>query len=142
MISLLLLMLAIILIALLLDLPATFYTTDRDILINRLQHWFGISSSALNLLFSFLSDGFQTAIVSNSKSQPRLLENSVLQGSVLGLLLYSLFTTPLFLVIFKYPGIRRFYARDTQIYLSFSLELTFIFSVTESCIIYILLDGF
>ena len=33
-----------------------------------MQHWFGISSTALNLLSSFLSDRFQTVITPASKS--------------------------------------------------------------------------
>ena len=54
---------------------------------------------------------------------------------VLGPLLLSLYTTPLLSVISKYPGIRsHFYADDTQIYLSFSPEVTTVFSLIESCI--------
>ena len=68
---------------LLLDLSAAFDTIDHSILIHRLQHWFGISSTALNLLFSFLSHRFQTVITPASKSNPVLLEYGVLQGSVL-----------------------------------------------------------
>ena len=37
-------------ILLLLDLSAAFDTIDLSILTHRLQHWFGISSTALNLL--------------------------------------------------------------------------------------------
>ena len=43
---------------LLLDLSTTFDTIDHNILIHRLQHWFGISSTALNLLSSFLSNRY------------------------------------------------------------------------------------
>ena len=69
---------------LLLDLSAAFDTIDHSILTHRLQHWFGISSTALNLFSSFLSDRFQTVITPASKSSPVLLEYGVPQGSVLG----------------------------------------------------------
>ena len=121
---------------LLLDLSAAFDTIDHSILIHRLQHWFGISSIALNLLSSFLSDRFQTVITPTSKSNPVLLEYGVPQGSVLGPLLYSLYTTPLHSIISKYPGLRcHFYTDDTQIYLSFSPELaSSAFTSIETCI--------
>ena len=58
------------------------------------------------------------------------------QDSVLGPLLYSLYTTPLFSVISNQPCIQSyFYADNTQIYLLFSLEFASLaFSTTESCI--------
>ena len=119
-----------------LDLSAIFDTIDHSILTHRLQHWFGISYTALNLLSSFLSDRSQTVITPASKSNPVLLEYGIPQGSVLGLLLYSLYTTPLHSIISKYPGLCcHFYADDTQIYLSFSPELaSFAFTSIETCI--------
>ena len=117
------------------DLSAAFDTFDHNFLIHRLQYWFGISSTALNSLSSVLSDRYQTVIACNSNLQPVLLEYGVPQGSVLGPLLYSLYTTPLLSVISKYPGIRsHFYADDTQIYLSFSPEVTTVFSLIKLCI--------
>ena len=62
---------------LLLDLSAAFDTIDHNILTHRLRHWFGISSTALNLLSAFLSDRFQTVITPASKSNPVLLEYGV-----------------------------------------------------------------
>ena len=81
---------------LLLDLSTAFNTVDHSILTHRLQHWFGISSAALDLLSSFLPDRSQTVITTASKSIPVLLDYGVPQGSVLGALLYSLYTTPLY----------------------------------------------
>ena len=105
---------------LLLDLSVTFDTIGHNIQIHRLKYWFGISSTALNLLSSFLSDRYKTAVASNSKLQPVLLEYGVPQGSVLRPILYSLYATPLLSVISKYSRIcSHFYADDTQIYYLF-----------------------
>ena len=105
-------------------------------LIKHLKNWFGVSSTTLNLLSSFLSGRSQVVVTSNIKSYPNLLEYGLPQGSVLGSLLYSLYTTPLLSVISNHPGIQcHFYADDTQIYLSFSPEFTSsAFSIIESCI--------
>ena len=99
---------------------------DPDILIYRLQYWFGISSNSLNLLSSFLSDRFETVIASNSKFQRVVKVYGVPQGSVLGPLLYTSYTTQLLFVTFKYPIVynSHLYADDAQKFLSFSPELT------------------
>ena len=121
---------------LLLDLSAAFGKIDHIILLNSLKHWFSVSSTALYLLSSYFSGRSQIVVTSNVKSQPNLLEYDVLQGRVLELLLYILYTTPLLSVLSNHPGIQcHFYADDTQIYLSFSPELaSSAFSTIESCI--------
>ena len=121
---------------LLLDLSAVFDSTDHSILISHLKNWFGVSSTALNLLSSFLSGRSQVVVTSNVKSQPNLLEYGVPLGSVLGPLLYSLYTAPLLSVKSNHHGIQcHFYADDTQNYLSFSPEFaSSAFSIIESCI--------
>ena len=87
---------------------------------NRLKNCFGVSSTALYLLSSFLS----VIVTSNLKSQPNVLEYGVPQCSVLGFLLHSLYTIPLLSVISNHPGIQcHFNADDTQIYIWFSPEL-------------------
>ena len=76
--------------ALLLDLSAAFDTIDRNILLRRLQYWFGFSSTALNLLSSFPSGRSQIVVTSKLKSHHNLLEYGVPQGSVLGPIFYFL----------------------------------------------------
>ena len=100
-------------IALLLDLSTAFENTDHNILLHRLKHWFGTSSSTL---LSFLATSFQTVIASKSESQPVLLEFGTPQGKVLGPLLFSLHTTPLHSMISKYYGhCCHFYANDAHV---------------------------
>ena len=55
---------------LLLDLSAAFDAIDHSVLINRF--WFGISSTAFNLLSSFLSGRSRVVVTSNVKSLPNL----------------------------------------------------------------------
>ena len=120
----------------LLNLSAAFDTIDQNIQFHRFKHWFGITSSALSSLSSFVTNRFQTVVASKSKSQPVLLEFGIPQGSVLGPLLNSLYTTPLYSIISKYPGICcHFYADNTQMYISFSSEhASSAVSIIESCI--------
>ena len=90
---------------LLLNLSAAFDTIDHNILIHRLQYWFGFLSAAFKFLASFLSVRSQTVVTSKLKSQSNVLEYGAPQGSVFGPLFYSLFTTLLFSVISNHPGI-------------------------------------
>ena len=62
----------------LLNLAASFDTIDHSILTHRLQHWFGISSTAL-ILFAIRQISYCNIITPTSKSQPVLLEYGVPQ---------------------------------------------------------------
>ena len=82
-------------ILLLLDLSPAFDTVDHVILLSRLFSRFGIGGTALEWFRSYLSDRTQFVNVNGSTSEHHVLQFSVPQGSVLGLLLYSLYTSPL-----------------------------------------------
>ena len=77
---------------LLLDLSAAF---DHQILLSRLNSVFGIQSAAFQWFQSYFSDRYQSTSVDNSSSSPSQLMYDVPQGSVLGPILFVLYTTPL-----------------------------------------------
>ena len=108
----------------LLDLSVAFNTIDHDTLLSCLSARFGFAGSALKWFSSYLQDHFQSVkIFTSSLSNFFKLKFGVPQGSVLGPLLFSLYTTPLGQVIRKYTGVKyHFYADDTQLFIHLSSD--------------------
>ena len=79
----------------LLDVSAAFDTIDHNTLANRLAEWYGVSGVALAWFKSYLCGRQQNITINKSFSDSSLLEHGVPQGSVLGPLLFSLYTAPL-----------------------------------------------
>ena len=117
----------------LLDLSAAFDTIDKDILFTRLQSYFGIGGSALEWFISYMSERFMSVSIDNATSMSREVLYGVPQGSVLGPILYSMYTAPLSDIISSFGLSFHMYADDIQIY--FPLENGDSIKVLERCLV-------
>ena len=91
----------------------------HNILITRLSSWFGLHGSVLEWFKSYLSDRCFRVKCENSFSSSHTRSCSVPQGSVLGPLLFILYTTPLSTLISSLSLNHHLYADDTQLFFSF-----------------------
>ena len=106
-------------ILLLLDLKAAFDTVNHSMLITRLATRFGIGGKALAWFKSYLSSRSQFVRIDDSTSKSFDLLCGVPQGSILGPLLYSLYTAPLADIARRHNLDFHFYTDDSQLYVLF-----------------------
>ena len=122
----------------LLDLSAAFDTIDHQKLLNLLDRSFGIKGSALKWFESYLKERTQTVQVGAAKSKPVTLKYGVPQGSVLGPVLFTIYTAPLGDIIRSHGLSFHLYADDTQLYIAFkpgaSMSRETAISRIEACI--------
>ena len=94
-------------------------STPLTILITRLSSWFGIHGSVLNWFKSYLSSRSFPVKCDNHMSSTHTCSCGVPQGSVLGPLLFIMYTTPLSTLISSLSLNHHLYADDTELFFSF-----------------------
>ncbi len=104
----------------LLDLSAAFDTVDHNIHLERLENWVGLSGMALKWFRSYLEGRGYFVSIGEHKSKWTSMTCGVPQGSILALLLFSLYMLPLSQIMRKNQIAYHSYADDTQIYLALS----------------------
>jgi len=107
---------------LLLDLSAAFDTINHNLLLKKLRSVYGISGKAIQWIESYLSGRTFKVCVNRVSSTECFLEIGVPQGSILGPLLFILYTKDLELIVTKYGFSIHLYADDTQVYFSFDVH--------------------
>ena len=106
----------------LLDLSAAFDTVDHSILLERLSSRFGITGCALEWFTSYLTGRLQSVTIDDVVGAPSPVSFGVPQGSVLGPLLFTLYTAPIADIARRHGVSAHFYADDTQLYAPLSGE--------------------
>jgi len=100
---------------------AAFDTLNHKLLLQRAQDLFGFTGQANLWLASYLSDRSSFVSMGQAKSSTITHSTGVPQGSVLGPLLFSIFTTPIGSLISSLGILYHQYADDTQLYTSLNM---------------------
>ena len=93
---------------------------NHNILLGKLHKKFDISGSVLNWFKSYLGDRYFTVVVNRSKSKGYFLRIGVPQGSILGPILFIIYTKELETIARKHGFSVHLYADDTQMYIEFN----------------------
>jgi len=99
-----------------LDLSAAFDSVDQSILLRRLRISYGFDNTVLQWFSSYLDHRTQLVRCASSTSTPSFIECGVLQGSVLGHILFLLYTADLANLVKSSDLNPHLYVDDTQIY--------------------------
>ena len=105
-----------------LDLSAAFDIIDHATLTDRLSDWYVISRQAQIWFSSYLQNRHQSVKIKDTLSNKVTLSYGVSQGSVLGPVLFILYTTPLSAIISSFDINHHLYGDHTQIQMFLSVS--------------------
>ena len=105
----------------LLDFSAAFDTIDHGILLRRLASRFGIRGNALEWMESYITGRHQAVLIDGFSSGLVTLLFGVAQGSVLGPIVFILYTSPLYELVRAFAIDCHFFSDDSQIYKIFRI---------------------
>ena len=126
----------------LLDLSAAFDTVNHQLLINTLQQ-LGIRGTMLHWFSTYLVGRLQRIKDNGVTSQTKLLECGVPQGSVLGPLLFTIYTASLGQLLRQLDVLYHFYADDSQLWVIFKPpELDTAIGQMEKCIVTTIMQSY
>jgi hypothetical protein len=100
----------------LLDMSAAFDTVDHDVLLDRLRTSFGIQGTVLSWIGSFVRGRTQVVCVNGQQSATSSVFCGVPQGSVLGPILFLLYTAEVVAIAERHGLSAHSYADDTGLY--------------------------
>ena len=95
---------------------------NHNILINRLSSCFGLTSLTLDWISSYLHNRRQSLKIGDAYSPLSDIASGVPQGSVLGPILFALYTSPISAIADAHNILQQQYADDTQLYISISAK--------------------
>ena len=101
---------------LMLDYSAAFDTLSHSILLLRLRNRFGFSSAAFDWIESYIKGRSHSFVIRGKTSANQELLRGVPQGSVLGPILFTVYSSPLEDIIKAHGFGHAMYADDTQVY--------------------------
>ena len=105
----------------LLDLSAAFDTVDHEIMCHRLERLLGLRGKPLAWFRSYLTARSQCVSVEEALSEIVCLLFGVPQGSVLGPILFTIYTLPLSKIADRHGIQIHMYVDDTQLYVSYDV---------------------
>ena len=99
----------------LLHMSAAFDTVDHSMLIGQMRS-IGIGGTALKWLESYISNQTHTVRIGSHNSRRTLIESSIPQRSLLGPVLFSIYTLPLGVIFRKHQRQYHLYGEDAQLF--------------------------